>query len=202
MLSKDQLKEKYKDEKVFVLPANLVQNVNDKFTKQAHTQEIWTKFDNIGQYIYRYDAEYNPAFQQVIPYFLIENKDGSKYYVGKRIQGDDRLQGKLSLGFGGHINECDGYSNMIIKALTREMHEELNIDPISPFRYIGTMKDLTSETNDHFGLIFVIKSEEDTISIKETNNLEGVWMTKEEMYNEYGRFENWSKYILDYLYES
>lgn len=200
MLTKEQLKAKYKDEKVFVIPSNLVQNINDKFTYVNKDENIWTKYDNLGIYINRYEAEYNNAFQQVIPYFIISNESETKYFVGKRIKGDTRLEGMLSLGFGGHINDIDGNIEIVKKAINREMNEELNIEPISNFKYIGTMRDLTSETNDHFGLIFMLKANESSISIKETDNLEGIWMTKEEMYDKYGKFENWSKYILDYLY--
>jgi hypothetical protein len=66
--TKEQLKEKYKDEKVFVLPSNLVQNVHDRFSKLKHDKAIWTKYDQLGIYIPRYEAEYNLAFHQIIPY--------------------------------------------------------------------------------------------------------------------------------------
>ena len=69
----------------------------------------------------------------------------------------------------GHINDCDGTNQAVFKALVREMNEELNIEPNSPFKFIGYMRDLTSETSEHFGLVFIIKSEEDSISIKETD---------------------------------
>lgn len=201
MKSQDELKAKYKDEKVFVVPSNLIQNIGDKFTKAKHDTSIWKKYDNLGIYIPRYEAEYNLAFQQIIPYFLVSNMDETKFYVAKRIQGDSRLVDKLSLGFGGHINDCDGTNEAVFKALVREMNEELNIEPNSPFKFIGYMRDLTSETSEHFGLVFIIKSKEDDISIKETDNLEGIWMTKQEMFDAYGKFENWAKYLLDYLYD-
>lgn len=202
MLTKEQLKAKYPDEKVFVLPSNLVQNIGDKFTKSKHDPSIWKKYDNLGLYIPRYEAEYNLAFHQIIPYFLVTNSDESKFYVAKRIKGDSRLVDKLSLGFGGHINECDGTNEAVFKALIREMNEELNIEPTSSFKFIGYMRDLKSETSEHLGLVFIVKSSETDISIKETDNLEGIWMTKSEMYDSYGKFENWTKYLLDYLYEN
>lgn len=199
---KDKLKKKYKDEKVFIVPINIVENIPDKFTKLKHDNNIWTKYDNLGKYIYRYDAEHNPVFQQLIPYLLIANEDESKFYVSKRIGGDHRLKDKLSLGFGGHINECDGTNKVVLKALTREMNEELDIDPISNAIFIGSIRDIDSSTNDHLGLVFIIKSQEDNISIKETDKLIGQWMTKEEMFKSYSLFEGWSKYILDYMYKN
>lgn len=196
----EELKQKYKKEKVFVLPIDLVTNIPDKFTLVKKDNSIFSKYDNLGTFIYRYDAEYNNAFQQIIPYFFITNKDESKYFVAKRIQGDSRLIDKLSLGFGGHINDCDGNNNIVYHALNREMHEELNIPNNLTFKYLGTMRDITSETSEHFGLIFSVKvDDEKLVSIKETENLEGVWMTPEELFKDFNKFENWSKYILDYI---
>ena len=196
-----ELKIKYKEEKIFVIPINLIENISDKFTKMKHDTNIWSKYDNLGKYIYRYDAEYNPVFQQLIPYLLVCNEDESKYFVSKRIKGDHRLVDNLSLGFGGHIDECDGTHEVVLKALSREMNEELDIDPVSTARFIGTMRDINSKTNDHIGLIFIVKAKEGDVSVKETDNLEGKWMTKAEMFESYSLFEGWSKYLLDYMYE-
>lgn len=199
---KQQLVEKYKDEKVFIVPANIIENIPDKFTKSKHDPKVWSKYDNVGKYIYRHDAEMNPAFQQIIPYLLVCNEDESKFFVSKRLAGDHRLNDKLSLGFGGHINECDGTNDVVLHALSRELNEELDIDPLTKAQYIGTMRDMASKTNDHLGLIFIVKAKEGDVFIRETNKLSGEWMTKQEMFDEYHKFEGWSKYILDYLYLS
>lgn len=201
MENKKILKEKYKDEKVFVISSNDMQNNKNKFTPKKDS-DIWNKYNNMGLYIYRYDAEYNKAFQQIIPYFLIINENEDKYYVSERLEGDTRLKGKLSLGFGGHINECDGHQNQILNALFREMHEELNIKPINNFKYLGTIRDLTSETSEHFGLVFYTKAIEGEVSIKEVDNLRGKWMTKTDLFENYPRFENWSKFIIDHIYDN
>lgn len=201
-VQQQQLVEKYKDEKVFVVPANVVENIPDKFTKCKHDSRIWSKYDNLGRYIYRYDAEMNPVFQQIIPYLLICNEDESKYFVSRRLDGDHRLNDKLSLGFGGHINECDGNSDVVLHALVREMDEELDIDPLTRAQYIGTMRDITSKTNDHFGLVFILKATEGDVFIKEVDKLSGEWMDKDTMFNKYQQFEGWSKYILDHLFMS
>lgn len=195
------LKEKYKDEKVFVVLGATTNNIPDKFNKETDNK-IWTKYDTLGKFIYRYDAEYDSTYQQIIPYALITNKTKDKYYVSKRINGDARLIDNLSLGFGGHINPCDGSYEIVLKALGRELNEELILEPSSKAKYLGTVRDLTSETKEHLGLVFVIEAEEENVSIKEKDNLEGIWMTKQEMYDNYSKFEGWSKYILSYLYEN
>lgn len=195
-----QLKEKYGQEKVFIVPIQSIQHIDDKFTFNKHDPKIWSKYDILGKYVYRYEAEGQPVFQQIIPYLIIFNEDQSKMYVSKRIDGDHRLNNMLSLGFGGHINEEDGYKDVVLRALTREMNEELDIDPISKAIYMGTIRDITSKTNDHLGLVFAIKAKEGEVFIKETDKLEGNWMEISKLFDDYHKFENWSKFLIDFLF--
>lgn len=204
MAKKRELKKKYGEEKVFIVPIDSIAHIEDKFSKEKHNTNIWGKFDSIGKYVYRYDAEGQAAMQQVIPYIVICNEDEGKYYVGKRLGGEQRLVDKLSLGFGGHINECDGYAQNILKALTRELEEELDFGPssfLTSAQFCGYMRDITSTTNDHVGLVFILKAKEGTIRIKETDNIEGMWMTKQELFDNYSKFEGWACYLIDYLFE-
>lgn len=200
-VNRTELKEKYGDEQVFVLPYQLVENIPNKFTISDHDTNIWNKYDTKGIFIPRWEAEFNPTFQQLIPYFFIFNEEKTKVYVAERLKGDSRLSHMLSLGFGGHINKCDGPTEVVLKALSREMCEELNIDIITPFKYTGTIRDIDSKTNDHIGLIFYTMAKEDQVSIKETDTLKGKWMFIDELIVEYPKFENWSKYIIDSFYE-
>lgn len=197
-MNKLELKNKYKEEKVFVVPFESTKNVNDGFTSKKHTKEIWKAFDSIGKYIYRYDAESNPSFQQIIPYIIITNKDGNKIYTTNRIAGDSRLVNKMSIGIGGHINEEDGYIETIFKCAVRELFEEVDIETSSPFTFIGYVRDMISETNDHLGVVLVIKAESN-VKVKETDKLEGDWKTIDELILNYNKLENWSKYIVDHF---
>lgn len=194
------LQEKYKEEKVFVVPVTSIQHIQDKFTHSANDSKIWTRYDNVGKYIYRYEAEGQPVFQQIIPTAIIFNEDESKLYAAKRIGGEERLKGVLTLGFGGHINESDGYRQAVKHSLMRELHEELSITPLSSPTYMGTVRDIASDTNDHLGLLFKISAKEDLVEIKETDQLEGRWMTKQELFDGYHKFENWSKFLIDFLF--
>ena len=202
MVNRKALKEKYGNEKVFVLPISKVEGIPDKFSYAKHDNNIWKKYDNQGIYINRWEAEGDPNFQQIIPYFFILNEDGTKIFIAKRIDGHHRLVDKLSLGFGGHIDSCDGYNEVVLRALTREMMEELDIDPLTKAHYMGTMRDITLSTNDHFGLIFGVKAKEGDVFIKETDKLVGEWMTFQQLYDNYSKFENWSKYLIDFFLEN
>jgi predicted NUDIX family phosphoesterase len=82
------------------------------------------------------------------------------------------------------------------------MWEELDIEPLTRATYMGTIRDITSSTNDHFGLVFNVKAQEGLVTIKETDKLVGEWMTYQELFDNYSKFENWSKYIIDHFYET
>lgn len=152
-----------------------------------------------GSFVFRHDAEYNPEIQQLIPYILVTNAKGTKLYVTERIAGEERLQGSLALGCGGHINPVDAGS-MILNGAYRELHEELNIrtrhDEV--MKLVGYVRDLVSKTNDHTGFVFLIHAA--SVSVKEKENLVGRWMTLPELIADYEKFESWARHIIDYLY--
>ena len=99
-MNKEELKAKYKDEKVLC-----VKNIFlDTWTKccDSKTKALLYAINNHGYFDYRYNAELDFDSKQVIPYIVLEH-DG-KYFVTERIQGDSRLVGGLSIAVGGHIN--------------------------------------------------------------------------------------------------
>lgn len=198
--TKQKLKEKYGDEMVFVVPSHMMVHIPDKFFDSAETNETLSLYDSLGQYILRHDAEMNMAFQQLIPYVIIKNKKGDKYFVAERIAGDERLVKSLSLGFGGHIDKVDGHQNVIMNALHRELEEELDITPVSEPTFVGTMRDLSSPTADHIGFVFELSVSK--AKIRETKKLRGIWMTPQELVDNYFAFEGWSKFYIDELYMS
>ena len=194
------LREKYGTEQVFVVPYLDVINVPDRFSKVAKDNLEWTKK---GKYVFRYDAEYNIFFQQIIPYVVLADRKKERFYISKRISGEERLINKLSIGFGGHINPCDGYHDPLENCIMRELGEEVSAKYIQePLSLLGTVRDMSSSTNDHIGIVFLKRiSNKTTIKILEQDKLKGQWMTMEDLYNNYGSFESWGKYIIDFLYQ-
>lgn len=197
-----ELKAKYKDEQVYVVPSSLLTHIKDGFTKEEHSKEIYSQFDNIGKFIFRYDAEGDSTFQQIIPYVVLFNPTTNKYYTYKRIEGsgEERLHGQLSLGFGGHIDATDGTSEVVFKGLVRELMEEVDYNNTSAAKFLGYVRDLQSATNDHTGLVFLL--EVNFAEVKETDKYVGEWMTAEEMEKAYFRFEDWGKHIIDYIVDN
>lgn len=194
---KAKLKEKYGDSQIYVLPYVEYEHIPDKFTRIDDGPKASVLIDQKAKLVFRRDAEYEPAFQQPIPYILIKHFTENKYYIGKRIKGEERLIGQLSLGFGGHMDPEDGPTNILSNAFARELNEEINIAH-SYAELIGYVRDLNSPTNDHIGHVMLLKTEQD-ISIKENDCLVGEWMAVCDLENNYYKFENWAKHIIDYL---
>lgn len=198
MLNKKALKKKYGEEMVFVVPFNRVEHIEDHFTPSIKTIDSLDIYDTLGNYVLRYDAEGNSSMQQLIPYSLIKNKEG-KFFVSKRIAGDERLVESYSLGFGGHIDSSDGAQSVIIKGLRRELNEEVNLRNYhEDLKLIGTVRDLNGPTPEHTGFVFILTV--DDADIKENDKLVGSWMTFDELVEHFFQFESWSKYIIDYYY--
>lgn len=196
------LREKYGTERVFVVPFSLTNIIPDDFTAwdpKTSSKTIYGSILPYGKFILRADAEEDITFQQIIPYVLVKTKD--KFFVTRRIHGEQRLQGKLSLGVGGHINPCDDYrggvQDTVNNGLKRELQEEVKIPKWGKLYEYGTVRDLKSTTPDHIGIVFIMEVDsEKGIKIKETDNLEGIWMTIDELRKNLPYLESWAKLIV------
>ena len=199
-MNKEQLKAKYGNEKVLVVPFDKLIHIGDGFTPIQHNKELWKQFDS-DIFAYRYDVEGEPSVQQIIPYILLFNKNKDKIYSTRRINGDHRLLNKISIACGGHIDSSDAGQEVLFKAATRELMEEATVTPIEPFNIIGYVREMNSNTNDHTGVVITVIVDDEVI-INEKDTLVGEWMDKKELINHYNQLENWSKFILDYLIEN
>lgn len=198
VMNKKQLKDKYGEEKIFVVPYSKLEFIPDGFTPLKHDVRIWSQFDSMGEYIYRYDAEGQPYMQQIIPYILILDESNEKIFTTKRIAGDSRLVDKVSIACGGHIDGCDEGKEVLFKAAVRELFEEVNADIMKPLEIIGYVRDLSSSTSDHTGVV-VIAHATGEVTVKENENLIGQWMNLGDLISNYEKLEGWSKHIVDYF---
>lgn len=205
-MTKEQLALKYGEEKVFVVSKEQYGDIPDGLhLDEAYNESFIKKLHDDGFFVYRKDAEYNPDYLQLIPYVLIMN--GNKPFVAKRIGGDERLIGKLSLGMGGHINPEDQTSPASVKMyennIRRELSdEELHIDleKTISLDYIGIIRytdpnDVISQ--DHLGLFYVLNTSDDTVSIKESDKLEGGFWIPNDVRDHVSNTESWSRIIVE-----
>lgn len=196
------LKRKYGDEKVLVVPRNLLNGVPDKFHRGNLNRNLASSIFLANTFIYRYEAEYNNAFYQLIPYIIVTNKKEDKFYVTERISGEERLKGKYQLGASGHVNPIDlDIKNTLENAAFREMNEELFIkDSNEKLYYYGTVQDSYSKTSEHLGIVYIYHC--DNVSVREEENLNGKWLDIFGLFSKYELFESWARLIIDHLYQN
>lgn len=153
----------------------------------------------------RGDAEENILFKQPIPYVII--KRDNYVFIYKRLQagGEVRLHNKFSIGVGGHMNPYgEDFKDCIMENTERELNEELNI-PIcnTEWKTIGFINDDSNDVGKvHIGILITMEIPSGTeISVKETNQLSGEWISIEELKKPeiFSQLENWSKIASDIL---
>ena len=204
-LHEEYLRKKYGTEEVFIVPYSFTEKISDGFSiMDEKSFDAFAK--NVmphGKFLLRSDAEENITFQQIIPYVLVTDLTGERFFVTRRIRGEKRLIGNLSLGIGGHINPVDDvqhgdYREMIFHGLQREVIEETSaLRYAHGFNIYGTARDLGSSTPDHIGLVFKMPVEETAkVEVREKDTLEPAWMTKKELIRNYEKFESWAKMII------
>jgi len=162
----------------------------------------------------RGDAEEDPSHKQPIGYISILNPGKKEIFVYQRSSkdkeyGEKRLQGKLSFGVGGHIEDFEYKTeNPIKESTSRELFQEIEIignakNPIV-LGYINDDKDSVGKV--HFGLWYVVSSDKIFKVIPKDKEIErGEMMHIEKLeeiiFSPDYEFEGWSKILLEPLKE-
>lgn len=157
------------------------------------------------------DRPYTRLFRQPITYFTISRLD-RKVAVYQKIKGtgEKALLGKMSVGFGGHMDLIDVNPDDVdffvgyISAQLRELDEEVDLTGIeyhSRAAIKGLVVDNTNEVGkDHIGFYSTIqlKSDPETLVLKEPAMQFVGWMSYEEVLEQKDQFENWSVLVAEY----
>ncbi len=173
--------------------------------------DMW---DTGGSVQRRGDMEKDTSYLQPIPYTII--KQGNKYFTYTRLEGggESRLYGKSSVGLGGHMNHVEdawSFEHLLAVNNSRELEEEVFIyqengeeidyhyDLAKNSIVSGLMYNQKTEVDSvHFGVLNIIPIPEDwTVEPKETDTLEGKFLTKEEIQEL--DLENWTASALSVL---
>lgn len=211
-MNKEQLKSKYKDEMVLCVPTNELEKYLENM-EQDNVANLVDAVADCGLYEYRYNAELDFDLRQVIPYVVLQC--GDEYFVTERIQGDERLIGKMSIAVGGHINPCDtpeydkllsvdGVQDSIINCIMRELDEETTVDLSKGFsaEYCTTFVDDREEVSKvHVCLLTFVKLTNKEVEVKETEKLKGHWMKLDEIEQHMEQLEGWSEIALNIIKE-
>jgi predicted NUDIX family phosphoesterase len=150
-------------------------------------------------------AEHDPSLKQLIPYVVIWGDNGVETYWRGRGMGEQRLHGKRSIGFGGHINPVDAEEGTPYeRGLARELEEELIFDPapatVTPY-VIGLINDDSTEVGRvHLGVVHHLDlNATHTIRPREPDILDLEFLFLEELVAHREQFEPWSQFCIDEL---
>ncbi|MCE9636076.1 MAG: hypothetical protein K8T90_10250 [Planctomycetes bacterium] len=166
-----------------------------------------------GFFVERRHAERDWTMKQVIPYCVVTRRrevDGARraeVFRTRRLSkgGESRLHGKRSIGIGGHLNPVDA-PDVVASGLRREVEEELVLDGVWTARAVGLLNDDATDVGAvHVGLVQLVEIEDDA-SVRETDTLEGAWVSVEELAEscraERASYETWSALVIDRMSES
>lgn len=154
-----------------------------------------------GRFMPRVEMERDPAWKQVIPYPIL--RDGDDWFLMRRTKAgtDPRLHDRYSIGVGGHVNPEDGgLDGDLTLALEREWHEELLVDFVPAFRFVGLLNDDTTPVGQvHLGLVFEGDAAGRAVTIRETEKLSGAFVPSADVAAVADRLETWSRIAFDWL---
>ena len=151
------------------------------------------------EFMPRAEAEERPDYKQLIPYVILTQ--GDKVFVTSRLNkgGEARLHGKLSVGIGGHINPTDDTYDLLMSGLWREINEEVAIIKHGELISCGFINDDSNSVGSvHLGACFKLEVE-GPVSVRETEKLEGFFMTVPELKTHYERMETWTQIAMEVL---
>ena len=151
----------------------------------------------------RPQAEIDPSIKQVIPYTVIRNKGRILSYQRTKKAGENRLHGKKSIGWGGHINPCDGDGGIAYeKCFWRELGEELSLErqshevlpPVTAVLYESG----TEVGRVHFGVVHILDVSDNFVwnpeSDSSVDNVE--WLDIQDLNVSIETYEAWSQMVI------
>lgn len=165
----------------------------------------------------RKSLEGDETFRQLLPYTVIKDTDEigrTRYAVYRRCKGigENRLLGKVSIGFGGHIDLADivtydGHPSTVDLAETitvsneREIMEEVAFTDTAYYCLdpLGILIDNSDAVGRvHVGLVQMLEIFDGTVAELKEDELEFIgMMTAEELEISHLDFENWSRILID-----
>jgi predicted NUDIX family phosphoesterase len=163
-----------------------------------------------GYFVERAWAERTPSVKQIIPYSIATRRNEILLLRRTKRGGESRLHDKLSLGVGGHVEPVDlstGESvaprrSPLARATEREIREELDLAGGFDILPVGLLNDDTNPVGAvHLGLVQIL-AVEGTCEVRETDQLEGRWITLahlREMEAAGANLESWSRMLVPHL---
>ncbi|MBN2560454.1 MAG: phosphoesterase [Phycisphaerae bacterium] len=199
-------------EQVLVVPTELLRRLGyfQGFTGEVD-RYIGTLLDSTHtSYRPRHEVETDPSYKQLIPYVLFCHEDGSGHktlfqYTRGTKQDESRLRGGRSVGIGGHIATRDtvvnGHANAFSEGMRRELAEEVAIETPYRQRCVGLINDDDTPVGRvHLGIVYLFDVERPSVFARESEIIDGGFMSIEKMLPYLDDFEMWSRICLRALF--
>ncbi|HET7473382.1 MAG TPA: hypothetical protein VFJ71_09675 [Candidatus Limnocylindrales bacterium] len=169
--------------------------------RPAGEEDLAGLIRDLGTFLPRSEMEADPAWKQVIPYPVL--RDGADWFLMRRTKagGDARLHDRYSIGVGGHVNPEDGgLDGDLTAALEREWHEELIVEFVPEFRFVGLLNDDTTAVGEvHLGLVYEGDAAGRPVEIREVDKLSGSFVPSREVAAVADRLETWSLLAFEFI---
>ncbi len=196
--NRDQLRVRYGDEQVLVVPAGVLQHLPTGVSTLDDPAAMLPATSSRP----RWQVEHDPAWRQLVCYIVLRQQ--RKLFLTERLraQGEARLHSLFSVGVGGHINLEDG-AEPLQSGWRRELAEELDLD-WSPAEALprAIINDLSNEVSrDHVGILYLVDVPPGRrVAIRETDKMCGQFVAMDRINADfYSRLESWSQLVVDFL---
>ncbi len=192
-------------EYVMTVPAGLLKKTfgeNAQRLIKTDEKKFIDFVESHAEYLLRSVAEEDESKKQIIAYLLI--RYGDKVFMTRRLkaQSEARLHDRRSVGIGGHVNTTDGSEHAVLSGLKRELHEEVFIPDDYEMKFLGIINDdSTSVGRVHTGLCYEIILPAPSCEILEKEKMVGEWADEERIKEVFDSFENWSKIVLNTVFD-
>lgn len=187
----------------------------------SHVSKLLTHFENktMKGYMDRNLCETDRAYQQIIPYIILKDKNTRHVFCYTRgeLGDEERLHGVCSIGIGGHIDQeypDATFLELVEKEAVREIEEEVGYsfseEELIVLRNTIVEKSffIKSDVDDvssvHTAICFVLEVDPDKITkLEEGVITKGIWYSPEELHILQGGLdfdlELWSRLALNNL---
>lgn len=159
-------------------------------------------------YIKRSLAENDEHYKQLIPYCVFHYEDDLRlsnlFNYRRKGGGEGRLEGKRSIGVGGHISILDSrlkesFGDTYATGLLRELKEETTIISVGDHSMIGLVNDDSNAVGRvHLGVVHLFDSSVTRVTLvnPQSELHDPQWTEITKLFEEIDQFETWSQIIL------
>lgn len=187
-------------ERVYCLPAAVLPDPQGEVLPL--TPGLFKRIVTTGTFLPRAEVEEDERWRQIVPYAVLERPELAEVFLVERLGkgSETRLHHKLSIGLGGHINPGDGdrARDPVEGALTRELHEELQIRAFFA-EAVGLIHSAGGPVDRvHTGILYRVRSPGE-VKVREQDKLSGTFVPWGRAWGGYERLEGWSQSVLRFL---